>query len=108
MLTWKGPRVADPQLKIRPEVETEVADPAAMEAILQALGFAPVLAMVKTRAIWAPGRAWRPAWTRPPTAVSWNWKAPGRPSTQAMAQLGLDADQIEPRSYAALYSGRTD
>jgi hypothetical protein len=41
-LTWKGPKVADPQLKIRPEVETGVADPEAMEGILRALGFTPV------------------------------------------------------------------
>ena len=34
-LTWKGPKVADPRLKIRPEQETAVADPEAMEAILR-------------------------------------------------------------------------
>ena len=37
-LTWKGPKVPDAQLKIRPELETGVADPAAMEGILRALG----------------------------------------------------------------------
>lgn len=50
-LTWKGPKIPDALLKIRPELETEFADPQALEGILQALGFRPVLRMVKTRAV---------------------------------------------------------
>ena len=50
-ITWKGPKVADPLLKIRPEIETAVTNAGAMEGILQALGFTPVLAMEKTRAL---------------------------------------------------------
>ena len=52
-LTWKGPRQADPRLKIRPEIETAVQDPEAMEGILRALGFAPVFSMVKSRSLWS-------------------------------------------------------
>ena len=51
-LTWKGPRSPDPLLKIRPERETAVAAPDAMEAILRALGYAPTLAMEKRRELW--------------------------------------------------------
>jgi adenylate cyclase class 2 len=50
-LTWKGPKIPDALLKIRPELETEIADPQVLEGILQALGFRPVLRMVKTRAL---------------------------------------------------------
>jgi len=55
LLTWKGPRLADPLLKIRPELETTLADPLAMEGILEALGFAPVFTMVKSRSVWRLG-----------------------------------------------------
>ena len=37
-ITWKGPKIQDPILKIRPELETALADPVAMEGILRALG----------------------------------------------------------------------
>jgi adenylate cyclase, class 2 len=50
-ITWKGPKVQDPLLKIRPEIETAVTSAGAMEGILQALGYTPVLAMEKTRAL---------------------------------------------------------
>ncbi|HCZ33640.1 MAG TPA: adenylate cyclase, partial [Holophagaceae bacterium] len=51
-LTWKGPKVPDPILKIRPERETGIEDGEALEAILTALGYAPVLRMEKVRAVW--------------------------------------------------------
>ena len=104
LLTWKGPKVADPQLKIRPEVETEVADPAAMEAILQQLGYAPALTIVKTRSVWA--RADLEA-CLDQTPYGSFLELEGEPEAirEAMAQLGLGPAQIEPRSYAALYSG---
>jgi adenylate cyclase, class 2 len=51
-ITWKGPKVQDPLLKIRPELETAVTSAEAMEGILRALGYTPVLAMEKTRALW--------------------------------------------------------
>ena len=50
ILTWKGPKQPDPLLKIRPEIETVVEDVEAMEGILTALGFVPVLRMTKRRA----------------------------------------------------------
>ena len=103
LLTWKGPKVADPHLKIRPEVETTVADPAAMEAILRALGYEPVLAMDKTRSIW--GRAGLEACLDDTPYGSFLELEGDRAAiTAAMAELGLGQDLIEPRSYAALYS----
>ncbi|MGA2083764.1 MAG: class IV adenylate cyclase [Holophaga sp.] len=107
VLTWKGPKVADPRFKIRPEVETDVADLAALEAILQALGFVPVLEMVKTRSIRARGDL-EACLDETPFGAFLELEGPRDAIDAAMAQLGLDAAQIEPRSYAALYSGQPE
>ena len=104
LLTWKGPRLDDPQLKIRPEVETEVADPAATEGILRALGYAPALTMVKTRSIWARGDL-EACLDQTPYGCFLELEGEPEAIRTAMAQLGLGPAQIEPRSYAALYSG---
>ena len=103
-LTWKGPRVADPQLKIRPELETAVADPAAMEGILRALGYVPVLEMVKTRAIWIRDGL-EACLDDTPFGSFMELEGERAAITEAMAQLGLGPGQVETRSYAALYSG---
>lgn len=104
LLTWKGPKVDDPHLKIRPEVETEVADPAAMEGILRALGYAPALTMVKTRSLWARGEL-EACLDQTPYGHFLELEGAPEAIREAMAQLGMKPDQIEPRSYAALYSG---
>lgn len=104
-LTWKGARVADPRLKIRPELETAVADPAAMEGILRALGFVPVLEMVKTRAIWTRGGL-EACLDDTPYGSFLELEGERAAITEAMAELGLVPEQIETRSYAALYSGQ--
>lgn len=106
-LTWKGPKAEDPLLKVRPERETEVADPEAMEAILRALGFAPVLSMLKTRAIYQRGGL-EACLDETPFGCFLELEGERDAIAAAMAELGLGPDQAEPRSYAALYSGRTD
>jgi adenylate cyclase class 2 len=104
ILTFKGPRTPDPLLKIRPEWETGVEDPEALEAILRALGFAPVLTMVKTRATWA-----REELTAclDETPFGCFLELEGDPAAirLAMQGLGLDASHVEARSYAGLYGG---
>jgi adenylate cyclase class 2 len=105
LLTWKGPKVADPALKIRPEVETAVADPVAMETILRALGFAPALAMAKSRSIWVRGEL-EACLDRTPFGCFLELEGAREAIGEAMAELGLTADQVETRSYAALYSGQ--
>jgi adenylate cyclase class 2 len=107
LLTWKGPRQADPQLKIRPEVETAVADPAAMEEILRVLGFAPVLTMVKTRSVWVRGEL-EACLDETPFGSFLELEGARDAIAEAMAQLALGPGQVEPRSYAALYSGRSE
>jgi adenylate cyclase class 2 len=103
-LTWKGPRVPDPTLKIRPELETAVADPEAMEGILRALGFEPFLVMVKRRAIWRRG-ALEACLDDTPFGCFLELEGDRAAIAAAMAELGLEAGQIEPRSYAVLYAG---
>jgi len=102
-LTWKGPKVADPRLKIRPEQETAVADPEAMEAILRALAFAPVLAMEKRRAVWARGEL-EACLDRTPFGCFLELEGSREAIAAAMAELALGPDLIEPRSYAALFA----
>jgi len=102
-LTWKGPKVPDAQLKIRPELETGVADPAAMEGILRALGFTPVLEMVKTRAIFVRGEL-EACLDDTPHGSFLELEGAREAIAEAMAQLGQGPEQIEPRSYATLYS----
>ena len=51
-ITWKGPKMEDPLFKVRPELETPISDAGAMEGILRALGYAPVLTMEKIRTVW--------------------------------------------------------
>ena len=50
-LTYKGPRVDDAS-KTRREVESAVADPAAVDEALEALGFSPAAAVRKRRERW--------------------------------------------------------
>ena len=101
-LTWKGPKVPDALLKIRPELETGVEDAEALEAILQALGFAPVLRMEKVRAVWL--RAELEA-CLDETPFGCYLELEGEPQAihAAMESLGLAPDRAEPRSYPELY-----
>jgi adenylate cyclase class 2 len=51
ILTFKGPRL-EGQFKSREEIETHVADPKAMIAILEALGYRQALSFEKKRESW--------------------------------------------------------
>jgi adenylate cyclase, class 2 len=51
-LTFKGPRDTTAALKVRPEFETRLDSPEAMQAILEAVGFRVALEYAKTREIW--------------------------------------------------------
>ena len=101
-LTWKGPKVPDALLKIRPELETGITDGQALEGILQALGFAPVFAMEKVRAVWT--RAELVACVDE-TPFGCYLELEGDPQAirVAMEGLGLAPDRAEPRSYPELY-----
>ncbi|HJW31759.1 MAG TPA: class IV adenylate cyclase [Holophagaceae bacterium] len=101
-LTFKGPRVPDPQFKIRPEHETEVADAEATEALLRGLGYIPVMRMVKHRALWAREEL---VACLDRTPFGDYLELEGEPDAIKLALQGLclDASRIEPRSYPALF-----
>jgi adenylate cyclase class 2 len=101
-LTWKGPKVPDPILKIRPEHETGITDGASLEAILRALGYEPVMRMEKVRAVWE--RAELEA-CLDETPFGCYLELEGEPQAirVAMEGLGLAPDRAEPRSYPELY-----
>jgi adenylate cyclase class 2 len=102
LITWKGPRVEDPLLKIRPELETAVEDPLALEGILAALGYAPVFSMVKSRSVWRRG-ALEACVDEAPFGCYLELEGTREEIREAMGQLGLAEDQVERRSYPALF-----
>jgi adenylate cyclase class 2 len=101
-LTWKGPKVPDALLKIRPERETGIEDGQALEAILRALGFEPVLRMEKLRNLW---RQTELEACLDETPFGCYLELEGEPQAihAAMEALGLSPDQAETRSYPELY-----
>jgi len=101
-LTWKGAKIEDPLLKVRPEIETALADPEAMAGILRALGYVPVMSMEKTRALWR--RADLVA-CLDETPFGCYLELEGEPAAihSAMKALGLDATAAETRSYPTLF-----
>jgi adenylate cyclase class 2 len=102
LLTWKGPRVADPLLKIRPELETLVEDPQALEGILAALGFAPVFTMTKSRSLWRRGLL-EACLDEAPFGCFLELEGDREAIHAAAQDLGLREDQVEARSYPALF-----
>lgn len=51
LLTFKGPRI-NSKYKSRPEAQTLVSDPQAMQTILEGLGYEPALLVEKKRQLW--------------------------------------------------------
>ncbi|MCE1228311.1 MAG: class IV adenylate cyclase [Firmicutes bacterium] len=109
-LTWKGAKVPDALLKIRPEWETEIADPEAMEKILEGLGYAPVLTMEKHRAM-LEGNQLSACLDFTPFGAFLELEGEAEAIQRTMAALGLGAEAVERRSYPTLFreavSGKT-
>jgi adenylate cyclase, class 2 len=101
-LTWKGPKVPDPMLKIRPEFETGVERLESLEAILHALGFEPVLRMEKTRAVWERAEL-EACLDETPFGCYLELEGDPQAIRVAMEGLGLAPDRAEPRSYPELF-----
>jgi adenylate cyclase class 2 len=101
-LTWKGPKVPDAILKIRPEHETGVADLDSLEAILRALGFEPVMRMEKVRAVWERAEL-EACLDETPFGCYLELEGDPQAIRVAMEGLGLAPDRAEPRSYPELY-----
>ena len=101
-LTWKGPRVPDPLLKIRPELETGVTDGAVLEAILTALDYRPTLRMEKVRAKWVRADL-EACLDETPFGCYLELEGEAEAIHAAMRALELSSDQAETRSYPELY-----
>jgi adenylate cyclase class 2 len=101
-LTWKGPKLPDAILKIRPEHETGIEDGPALEAILQALGFEPVMRMEKVRAVWERAEL-EACLDETPFGCYLELEGEAQAIHVAMEGLGLATDRAEPRSYPELY-----
>jgi adenylate cyclase class 2 len=100
--TFKGPKVPDDLLKIRPEFETAVADPEALEALLAALGYVPALRMEKTREVWAREELIA-CLDDTPFGPFLELEGDAQAIKAAMEHLALDASRIERRSYPTLW-----
>ena len=102
ILTWKGPRQEDARLKIRPEIETAVEDPEAMEGILRALGFAPAFSMVKSRSQWVRADL-EACLDEAPFGCFIELEGSREAIQQALEDLALTEIPPEPRSYPELF-----
>jgi adenylate cyclase class 2 len=94
--------VEDPLLKIRPELETAVEDPLALEGILAALGFGPVFTMAKSRTLWRRGEL-EACLDEAPFGCFLELEGDRESIHAAVRDLGLGEDQVETRSYPALF-----
>lgn len=101
-LTWKGPKVPDALLKIRPEHETGIEDGEALEAILRALGYTPVMRMEKVRAVWERPEL-EACLDETPFGCYLELEGDAQAIRAAMEGLGLAPDRAETRSYPELY-----
>lgn len=101
-LTWKGAQQPDPRFKIRPELETAVADGAALEGVLRALGYAPVMRMVKQRSVYRRGGLVA-CLDRVPFGCFMELEGAAGDLPAALESLGLAGAEVETRSYPALF-----
>jgi len=102
-LTWKGPKVPDAMLKIRPELETGITDGSALEAILRALGYSPVMRMEKVRAVWERVEL-EACLDETPFGCYLELEGDPQAIRVAMESLGLAPDRAETRSYPELFA----
>lgn len=106
-LTCKGPTEFSPGYKVRDEWEMEVADPAAVRAVLGVLGFAPWFRYEKFRTIYAGRGRWRGGEVmldETPIGTYLELEG-GRGWIRRVARaLGAGREMFITRSYAALYA----
>jgi adenylate cyclase class 2 len=103
-LTWKGPTLTTGGHKSRPEVETTVADAAALDTILRRLGYVPVFRYEKFRTEFAKAGE-EGLITLDETPIGWFLELEGPPAwiDATAASLGFDKSQYITASYGSLY-----
>jgi adenylate cyclase class 2 len=111
ILTYKGPRSEDASgIKVRPEIEVEVSDGDAAQALLAALGLAPAFRYQKYREVWD----WRDAEIvvdETPLGTFIEIEGPSATILEALDSLGLGPKDCVLESYPALFraaGGRGD
>jgi adenylate cyclase class 2 len=111
VLTYKGARREDASgVKVRPEIEFEVADGDDAQALLAALGFQPAFRYQKFREVWG----WKDVEVdvdETPLGVFVEIEGPTGTIQEALRLLGLGPDDCVTESYPALYraaGGRGD
>lgn len=101
-LTWKGPRVEDPVFKIRPEVELGIESAEIMGRVLEALGYQPVMRMVKKRAVMRRSDL-TACLDEAPFGCFLELEGSKEAIGEVMAVLGLGNEMAETRSYPRLF-----
>jgi len=103
LLTYKGPSAPGPH-KTRREIETRVADGAAMQALLEALGYRVVFRYEKYRTAFArPGDAGHAFLDETPIGCYVELEGPPAWIDAVAAQLGYRREDYITLSYGALY-----
>lgn len=103
VLTYKGPPLAGPH-KSREEIETKVADGAALRAVLQRLGLTGTFRYEKYRTEWArPGEPGHATLDETPIGVFLELEGPPDWIDQTAAGIGFQPKDYITASYATLY-----
>jgi len=109
LLTYKGPPVQSNKYKIRPEIETNVADGHLMREILLHMGLREVFSYEKFRTIYAPrgkrdvAHAPQLVFDETPIGNYLELEGPQRWIDEVARQLGHSRKDYITESYAALY-----
>jgi len=112
VLTFKGAPIRSGRYKVRPEIETEVADGDRMRQIFEHLGLREAFRYEKYRTILAPTL---PAGSKPKAELVYDetpigdyieLEGPKRWIDRVAKQLGYNRNDYISRSYAALYLSR--
>ena len=106
-VTFKGPRQTAEGLKVRPEFETPIGDPAVLRRILEACGLAAMLTIQKRRCHWRLGGCAVELDELPSIGRFVEIEGPDEAAVQAVReQLGLTSGQPITDSYVGMIDAR--
>ncbi len=108
VLTFKGPQVDDPELKIREEIETQVESFEAVRRILRKIGLEPSFHYAKEREMFVLERPGRFPVSlcvdETPFGCFVEIEGSGHDIRETAARLGWSSDRFITRSYVDLYA----
>ena len=109
-LTWKGPKRVEGGMKVREEIEVGVPEPAALQAILEAMGLRRVLRYQKYRTEYRLGEL-AVTLDETPVGVFLELEGPAEAIRRRVTEFGYGPDDFESASYVELFhagGGRGD